>query len=180
MRIQFVAVLITALLSACSQAEEPADAPAAPAAPAAASAPGRPAIYAAATESPEAFVRAIYAVYVAGGQQGEPPPPGRDPIYGRMLNAMIGADFAKAAGEAPHLNYDPLCACQDSEGFTLNALAVAQSAPAEAEASVAFTNAGQSRRQTLKLVKEGRSWKVADVLVPGEPPLTEQLLKVIG
>ena len=43
-----------------------------------------------------------------------------------------------------------------------------------------FTNAGETKRQTLKLVKEGPMWKVSDVLVPGRPALTEQLMAAIS
>lgn len=143
--------------------------------------PGRPAIYEAARAGPEEFVRALYAVHVSGAGLGEQPAPGQDPIYDRMLNAMIGEDFRKAAGEVPTLNYDPICACQDSGSFTLDSVAIRTGAkPREAEADVVFTNMGEQKRQTLKLVKEGAMWKVSDVLVPGEKPLTEQLMAAIS
>lgn len=164
-------------LAACSSQEgAPEQAEAAAALP-----PGRPAIYEAARAGPEEFVRALYAVHVAGTGMGEPLAPGQDPIYDRMLNAMIGEDFRKAAGEVPTLNYDPICACQDSGPFTLDSVAVRPGAePREAIADVVFTNMGEQKRQTLKLVKEGPMWKVADVLVPGEKPLTEQLMAAIS
>ncbi|MDO9586859.1 MAG: DUF3828 domain-containing protein [Brevundimonas sp.] len=172
-----IAAAVLAGLAACSPegaAPEPADAPAA-------LPPGRPAIYEAARVGPEAFVRALYAVHATpGGGMGEPLAPGQDPIYDRMLNAMIGADFARAAGEVPTLNYDPVCDCQDSEGFVLESVTVTQSGPAAAEAAVVFVNMGETKRQTLKLVKEGPMWKVSDVLVPGRPPLTEQLMAAIS
>lgn len=166
------------VLAACSPSGEatvePADAPAA-------LPPGRPAIYEAARVGPEAFVRALYAVPATpGATMGEAPAPGRDPIYDRMLNAMIGADVARAGGEVPTLNHDPICDCQDSEGFALESVAVTQTGPAAAEAAVVFTNMGETKRQTLKLVKEGPMWKVSDVLVPGRPALTEELLAAIS
>ncbi len=178
MRLYLIAVAVFAALAACSpsadEAVEPADAPAA-------LPPGRPAIYEAARVGPEEFVRALYAVHATpGASMGEPLRPGQDPIYDRMLNAMIGADFAKAAGEVPTLNYDPICDCQDSEGFTLDSVTVTQAGPQAAEAAVVFTNAGETKRQTLKLVKEGPMWKVSDVLVPGRPSLTEQLMAAIS
>ena len=43
-----------------------------------------------------------------------------------------------------------------------------------------FSNMGETKRQTLKLVKEGPMWKINDVLVPGEKPLTEQLMAAIS
>ena len=176
MRHVLIAATVLAGLAACSpsgdEAVEPADAPAT-------LPPGRPAIYEAARVGPEAFVRALYAAYATPDGLGEPPPPGRDPLYDRMLNAMIGEDFRKANGEVPTLNYDPICDCQDSEGFALESVAVTQAGPAEAEAAVVFVNMGETKRQTLKLVKEGPMWRVADVLVPGRQPLTEQLMAAI-
>jgi len=178
MRLSLIAVAAFAALAACSPsgdaAVEPADAPAA-------QPPGRPAIYEAARVGPEEFVRALYAVHATpGASMGEPPAPGQDPIYDRMLNAMIGADFTKAAGEVPTLNYDPICDCQDSGEFTLQSVTVTQSGPAAAEAAVVFTNLGETKRQTLKLAKEGPMWRVSDVLVPGRPALTEQLMAAIS
>lgn len=176
MRVPLLAVLVTlSALGACSEPEQvPPPVPEVAALP-----PGRPAIYAAALEGPEPFVRALYAVYSGPDAGLEPMPPGRDPIYGRTLNAMIGADFRKAAGEVPYLNHDPICGCQDGEAFRLDSVAVTETGLSEAEAMVVFTNNGQTHRQTLKLLKEGQSWRVIDVLVPDQPPLTEQLLKVI-
>ena len=178
MRLSLIAVAVCAALAACSPSEEaviePADAPAA-------QPPGRPAIYEAAQVGPEEFVRALYAVYAApGGGMLEPLPPGQDPIYDRMLNAMIGADAEQAAGEVGTLNADPICDCQDTGDFALQSVAVTQSGPAAAEAAVVFVNAGETKRQTLKLVKEGPMWKVSDVLVPGRPALTEQLMAAIS
>jgi hypothetical protein len=180
-------VLIPALalgLAACSQDEAGKEPETASPSPAAAVPPGpvsRDAVYAAAIEGPEPFVRALYAQYVTGGPQGEPPAPGRDPLYDRMLNAMIGEDFRKAGGEVPTLNHDPICGCQDSGDFTLDSVAVAPGADdRKADVAVVFTNMGETKRQTLKLVKEGRMWKVSDVLVAGEKPLTEQLMAAIS
>ena len=178
MRHVLIAAAVFVGLAACSPSGEgasgPADAPAA-------LPPGRPAIYEAARVGPEEFVRALYAVHATpGASMGEPPRPGQEPIYGRMLNAMIGADFAKAAGEVPTLNYDPICDCQDSGDFTLVSVTVTSSDPQTAEAAVVFTNMGETKRQTLKLVKEGPMWRVSDVLVPGRPALTEQLMAAIS
>lgn len=141
--------------------------------------PGRPAIYQAALEGPEPFVRALYAVYVAGGPRDEPPAPGRDPIYSRMMNAMIGGDFNAANGEVGYLNYDPICACQDQGDFTLDSVVVTQAGPSAAEAAVVFTNLGETRRQTLKLVREGQSWRIEDVIDAEGKPLSVPLLAAI-
>lgn len=174
MRHTLMLAAATAILAACSQPETKAgpEAPAAAALP-----PGRPAAYAAAAEGPEPFVRALYAMR-ASGQFGETPPPGREPLYGRTLNAMIGADFRKANGEVPYLNYDPLCGCQDGT-LVLTSVAVTPGEVNHAQADVAFTLDGEPRTRKLKLEKEGLAWRLTDVQAPGETWLSEQLLKVI-
>ena len=176
MRSSLFAVAATALmLTGCGpdKAQTPAEAPAA------ALPPGRPAIYAVQSEGPEPFVRALYAVYVAGGPKDEAPAPGQDPLFSRMLNATIGADVRVAKGQVPTINYDPICACQDQGAFTLDSLSVVQTGPNAAAAEVAFTNAGQTTRQTLKLVREGVNWKVDDVVGADGKSLRDETVKVI-
>ncbi|MGH6978541.1 MAG: DUF3828 domain-containing protein, partial [Brevundimonas sp.] len=80
------------------------------------------------------------------------------------LNALVGADFNAAKGEVPYLNYDPICACQDADGFALTALKMTPDGDRAASAEVTFTNHGQTQRQTLKLAKEGPMWRIADVI----------------
>jgi len=168
------AMAVLALLAACSQAGEAADAPEPPA-PAKV---GRDAAYEAAGGEPEGFVRALYGVYAATGQAS--PAPGRDPLLGRTLNAMVGADHNQALGKGrrPYLRKDFICDCTGGQ-VVLASVQTAQADKNNAEAAVVFTVDGQEKRQTLKLVREGMNWKVADVLVPGQAPLTERLLKVI-
>jgi len=169
------ALTLSSLAVGCSEPKtEDAAAP-----PAAALPPGRPAIYTIQAEGPEPFVRALYAVYVAGGPRDEPPAPGQDPIYSRIMNAVIGADVRIANGEVPTLNYDLLCGCQDQGTFTLDSLTITQAGPAAASADVTFTNAGQTTRQTLKLVREGINWKVDDIVETDGRSVKDETLKVI-
>lgn len=173
------ATVAAAILSSCSSGDEP---PAKEAAVAALPS-GRDAIYAAATEGPEPFVRALYAVYVAGGPKDATPAPGQDPIYSRMLNAAIITDFNLAkgrnGGEVPTLNYDPICGCQDQGVFTLDSVAVTSTGERTADAAVVFTNAGETTRQTLKLIKEGPMWRVVDVIDADGKSLNDTLIKAI-
>ncbi len=134
-------------------------------------------VYAAAGVGAEAFVTAIYAQYVNGGPQGEPPVPGQDPMFSRTMNALIGADVRAAKGEVPSLNYDPFCACQDQGDFVVRTQAVAQSDPNAAEANIAFTNMGEQTSLTLKLVREGPNWKVDDI-IDGSDSLHDTLMAV--
>ncbi|MFK0298548.1 DUF3828 domain-containing protein [Brevundimonas sp. NPDC090276] len=164
MRVQAMtaAVVLALTAAACSPAEDKAPAPA--------EAPltGRAAIYAAGEQSAEAFARALYAA----PPTASPDPaaaavsPGRDPLYSRTLNALIGVDFrdAQSRNEVPYLNYDPVCACQDADGFALNGLKMTPDGDKAATAEVTFTNHGQTHQQTLKLVREGPMWRIADII----------------
>ena len=178
MRRALVPVVLTAVVlagSACSDGEAAKTAPPE----AAALPPGRPAIYAAQPEGPEPFVRALYAVYVAGGPKEPAPAPGQDPIYSRMMNATMGADVRVAKGEVPRLAYDLICGCQDQGAFTLDSVAVTQAGPSAADAAVVFTNAGDTTRQTLKLVREGVNWKVDDIVGADGKSVQAETIKLI-
>lgn len=166
MRVQAImTAAVLALTAACSPAEEKA--PPAPATATEAPLTGRAAIYAAGERDAEAFVRALYA-NAAAPMANDPAvatiSPGRDPLYSRTLNALIGVDFREAKGEVPYLNYDPICACQDADGFALTALKMTPNGDKAASADVTFTNHGETQQQTLKLVKEGPMWRIADVV----------------
>jgi hypothetical protein len=163
MRVQAMtaAAVLALAAAACSPTEEKTPAPA--------EAPltGRAAIYAAGEKDAEAFVRALYAnaaAPVANDPAAATISPGRDPLYSRTLNALIGVDFREAKGEVPYLNYDPVCACQDADGFALTGLKMTPDGDKAASADVTFTNHGETQQQTLKLVKEGPMWRIADVV----------------
>lgn len=172
------ATAMALVLAACSAADTPtpADASTSEAVPA----PGtREAVYAAQSEGPEPFVRALYAQYVAGGPKGEVPAPGREPLFSRTLNATIGADVRIANGEVPSLNYDLICACQDQGVFTLDSVVVGQTDANTATAAVVFTNAGVTTAQTLSLVREGVNWKVDDVIGSEGTSIKQDTIKLI-
>ncbi len=104
--------------------------------------------------------------------------PGRDPLYSRTLNALIGVDFREAKGEVPYLNYDPVCACQDADGFALTGLKMTPDGDKAALADVTFANHGETQQQTLKLVKEGPMWRIADVVDAKGKSLHDALMAI--
>jgi len=182
MRLQALATAaMLALTAAACSAEKEAPAPAEAAAPAPT---GRAAVYAAGEKDAEAFVRALYAR--AAAPQTTPDPadaaitPGRAPLYSRTLNALIGVDFreAQSRDEVPYLNYDPICACQDADGFALKTVTMTPDGPQAATAEVVFTNHGRERRQTLKLVKEGPMWRIADIIDDKGKSLHDDLMAI--
>jgi hypothetical protein len=169
------AAVLVLTAAACSPAEE------APPAPAEAPLTGRAAIYAAGEKDAEAFVRALYAnaaAPLANDPAAAAITPGRDPLYTRTLNALVGADFHAAKGEVPYLNYDPICACQDADGFALTALKMTPDGDRAASAAVTFTNHGETQQQTLKLVKEGPMWRIADVIDDQGKSLHDALMAI--
>ncbi len=177
MRVQAImtAAVLVLTAAACSPAEEKAPAPTeAPLA-------GRAAIYAAGEQNAEAFVRALYAnaaAPLANDPAAAAITPGRDPLYTRTLNALVGADFHAAKGEVAYLNYDPVCACQDADGFALTALKMTPDGDKAATAEVTFTNHGQTHQQTLKLVREGPMWRIADVVDAKGKSLHDALMAI--
>lgn len=182
MRLQALATAaVLALTAAACSAEKEAPAPAEAAASALT---GRAAVYAAGEKDAEAFVRALYAR--AAEPRDAPAPadaaitPGRDPLYSRTLNALIGVDFreAQSRDEVPYLNYDPVCACQDADGFALKTVTMTPDGPRAATAEVVFTNHGRERRQTLKLVKEGPMWRIADIIDDKGKSLHDDLMAI--
>lgn len=186
MRVRILATAAVLVLgaSACS-AEKQATAPA-PEAAEAAPLTGRAAVYAAGEKDPEAFVRALY-IYTAAPWVEEDPAekavtPGRDPIYSRTMNALLGIDAreAEARGGAPHIDANPICACQDSEGLVLRTVTVTPEGPQAATANVVFgyVYANREVRQTFKLVKEGPMWRVGDIINEHGKSLHDELMEV--
>ena len=176
MRIQAMtaAAMLALTAAACSPAEET------PPAPAEAPLTGRAAVYAAGEQSAGAFARALYAAPLSATSDPAAAAisPGRDPLYSRTLNALIGADFRAAKGEVPHLNYDPVCACQDADGFALTGLKMAPDGDKAASADVTFTNHGETQQQTLKLVREGPMWRIADIIDAKGQSLHDALMAI--
>ncbi|WP_269513874.1 DUF3828 domain-containing protein [Brevundimonas subvibrioides] len=172
MRVQSSAlVALTALglsLAACDQGvAEPASAGAS--APAAASGQG------ADTAGAEAFVRALFAAY--GDTPGSTGP--EDP-WSAGTQALLDADGEEAGGIG-YLEADPICDCQDWDRLRVTSLAVASTGADSADAVVAFAmgDDGKITHETLKLVREGKAWKVDDIVygeghsMVGEPPLKQ-------
>lgn len=159
---------LAALAAACSEpAQKTAQTPTAEAGPALT---GREAVYEAARGGPEAFVRALYASYAVAET---PPAAGQDPVYSRMLNAMIGED----SRQRRTLSADPICQCPPgSTDVTLQSITIADEQPTTARAQVAFSQGGETRAQTLSLIKEGPLWRVDDIQPEGGRPVSETLM----
>lgn len=158
-------------LSACNETPAPeAAAPATSTYPAT-----REGAFEAAGGDPEGFVRALYGAYAAAEPR---PEPGRDPLYSRTLNALVGEDHRRSSGK-PWLTVDPVCDCTGG-AVALSSVSVNQADPANATADVVFSVDGVEKRPTLTLAREATRWRVADTQAPGQPRLSESLFKAIG
>ena len=164
-------IAFAALAAACSEPAQNAEP-----APTVQTAPvltGREAVYEAARGTPEAFVRALYASYA---HPEAPLPAGRDPLYSRTMNALIGLD----SRQRRTLSVDPICQCPPgSTDVALQSVSIADEQPTTARAQVAFTQDGETRAQTLSLIKEGPLWRVDDIQPEGGRPVSETLMASI-
>ncbi|MBS2027499.1 MAG: DUF3828 domain-containing protein [Deltaproteobacteria bacterium] len=113
-----------------------------------------------------AFVQSIYAHYIGGNTQGVKLDKKSDlkKLFSPQLVAAILADRDAAAkkGDVPNLDGDPFVDAQDWEIAKVD-IAISQSAPDRAQATVKFTSADEAKTVVLDLVKLKDGWRVAEV-----------------
>ena len=128
----------------------------------------------------EAFVRETYAGYhddpnVQSGRT--------DAVWSARTKALWDENFEAAEGIG-YLGFDPVCNCQDWTRLHITALTVTPTGPDSADAAVTFVNGEppQTVSQTLKLVREGGSWAIDDIVwgrgatMYGQPNMVEGLV----
>ena len=115
-----------------------------------------PAILAASRTTPEAFVRALYAVYVDGPFEGR-----RDnqTFYSERTGALIQSVVL----ENGYFDVDPILGAQDYDAVSVTSSITTPSGPDHASVSVLFRNMGADSRAEFILVKEAGGWRVDDV-----------------
>lgn len=115
--------------------------------------------------SAEAFLRELYAPYLAGANRGQ------DywdleryftPDLARLMDAE--ARDAQRRNEVPRLNGDPFVDAQewDVRNFSVSVKTHGSSATA----IVTFDNYGKARRLTLDLVLTPVGWRISDIQAP--------------
>ena len=120
----------------------------------------------AADNSARDFVAAIYATYKGKDSKGivlDKPATIRR-YFEPSLAALMINDRAAAArrGETGALDGDPFIDAQDWEINDV-AIAVSESAPGKASATVTFTNLGKPATITLDLVKIKTGWRIREI-----------------
>lgn len=129
---------------------------------------------AAADPSAHDFVKAIYDTYLGKDSHGLPLDSDAKVrrYFEPSLAAVILQDRKKAArrGEVGTLDFDPFVDAQDWEISDL-AIAVEDSGPGKARATVKFKNVDKPSVVTLDLVKIAKAWKIGNVTwQPHEQP----------
>lgn len=122
----------------------------------------------AAGQTPEQFLRAIYAEYTA-------PPPANGLVeednvktrrlYEADLAELIIADYRKMQdmpGE-PVLEFDPLLNAQDVDIKGPIGVTMKNQTADRAIAAVTFSNSGRKQVLTFSLIKAGATWKIRDI-----------------
>lgn len=138
---------------------------------------GGRALQARAPESAEAFLRRLYAPYVAGDANINPTGKAAPALFDARLTALIRQDQRNARDEVGALDGDPICDCQDFEPLKALSIAVQPSAAGPTTADVRFTNGARSvsLRYSLTLTRSG--WRISDIGSPDQPSLAAYLEK---
>ncbi|HEX9965437.1 MAG TPA: hypothetical protein VGB04_10700 [Allosphingosinicella sp.] len=126
-----------------------------------------------AAETPRAFVERLYAGYRQPDYD-----PLADPglIFAPSLVAAMAEDSRLSRDEVGYMDADPLCQCQDAAGLRPLVREVRPSGRSAATADILLRFPGADRRDlSLRLVRTGAGWRVADVVTADEPSLLGSL-----
>jgi hypothetical protein len=122
---------------------------------------------AAQTDSPENFLRHLYAQYAPGKNPVAFDYPDAAPLVDASLLALLHRDQEAAKGEVGAIDYDPVCQCQDWEALKIVSLRVTPSGADHATGTVTFDNGtGRAKwRATVRfdLVRVAGAWKIHDI-----------------
>jgi len=128
------------------------------------------------------FVQQLYSSYAHPASQADPDPTGKlaPSIFSPSLLQLIRHDRARTPrGDAPALDGDPICDCQDFQGLRLISLAVTPVDATHASASVAFQvfadDPKSVRSLRLSLVRTPQGWRIDDIASADIPSLRKFL-----
>jgi Protein of unknown function (DUF3828) len=126
-----------------------------------------------------AFVQQLYSAYEHPAKAG-PDVLGKSAthIFSPSLLQLIHRDQARTPkGDAPALDGDPICDCQDPDGLHLVSLAVnpVDSTHASAIATLHFPGESKPSLITLSLLATPAGWRVDDVATADTPSLRKFL-----
>ena len=131
---------------------------------------------AAPAETPEAFVRRVYARYGDKGPGVPTTRPAGTPFYAAALLDAFAKDQKLAGGEVGSIDGDPVCDCQDWGKLRVRQVAITPGQNGAVLARVAFTNFNKPQAVTLTLAATPDGWRIADI-GNGSAPSIAALLK---
>lgn len=118
---------------------------------------------AAPSETPEAFVRRVYALYRDKGPGVSTSRPEGTPFFSAALLDAFAKDEELAHGEVGAIDADPICACQDFGKLRVKRVTVTPAAADTVKARVEITNFGAPDTMTLTLLRTQGGWRIDDV-----------------
>jgi len=125
----------------------------------------------------DAFVRRLYRAYEHDGSPDYLGHDARRVFSPRLLDLIRRDQQLTPRGDAPSLDGDPICDCQDSGGMRDVRVVVSPAGPGKASAKVRYRFEAERRDLTLDLVSVGGRWRVDDVHSQGTPSLVQFLVK---
>ncbi len=139
------------------------------------------------TAAAEAFLRDIYSHYQNGGEGIAFDGARASQYFYSSLLELERADVkATGAGDAPAIDYDPICGCQDWEGIWNLDIEIQVESPERVIADVSFaisdpkkTSTDATRRLEITLITERGNWRIFDILDQSDPKLTSSVRQLL-
>jgi hypothetical protein len=137
--------------------------------------------------SAKVFLLSIYRHYQSGGKGIDLDGPGASLYFSGSLVALMRADIkANGPDNAPAIDFDPICGCQDWKGIWGLKIAVHLESPKRAHANVSFSlvppresSKDALRAMQFTLVPEHGSWHIYDIEDDSDSSTTFALRKLL-
>jgi hypothetical protein len=124
-------------------------------------------------ETPRAFVERLYAGY-RDPDYNPLAKPGR--IFAPALVAEIKEDVRLSRDEVGYMDGDPICQCQDAAELRHSIEEIGPETGKAATARIRLDFGASDRRQlTLRLVRTGSGWRIADIATADDASLLDSL-----
>jgi len=126
-----------------------------------------------AAETPRHFVERLYAGYRDSNFSPLKRP---ERVFAPALVAAIREEARLSRGEVGFMDADPVCDCQDPTGLHASVGDPVSAGAATVRVPVTLRfGGGEARAMSLKLVRTGAGWRIADLTSPDEPSLLRDL-----
>jgi hypothetical protein len=135
----------------------------------------------------KAFLLGVYGHYQHGAKGIDFESPNAALYYHSSLVALIRQDIkANGPGNAPAIDFDPICACQDWRGIWSLKIDVHLETPKRARANVSFSLASPknpskdaNRQLAITLVPVHGAWRIYDIEDDSDSSTTFALRKLL-